>query len=62
MLVFPNLIHSHSVLTALVEISFSSVGKGFDYNGRDPVIETHHNIAFFINRTCSAVTHGPSSI
>jgi len=56
-LVFPNLVNSHSVLTVLVEISFSSVGIGFDYNWRDPVIETHQNIAFSRNRICSAVAH-----
>jgi hypothetical protein len=44
------------LLTAFIEISFSSVGKAVSYNARVPGSNSITNIAFFRGKTCSTAT------
>jgi hypothetical protein len=44
------------LLTALIEISFCSVGKAVSYNARVPGSNSIGNIAFFGGKTCSTAT------
>ena len=44
------------LLTAFIEISFSSVGKAVSYNARVPGSNSITSIAFFGGKTCSTAT------